>query len=223
LNKIRIVLAEDHHVVRAGLVALLAREADLKIVGQAARGDAILDVVGRYKPDVLVLDARMPGHKVLETAKRLRLDHPAVKVLVLSQYNQREYVVGLLKEGAKGYVLKDDAPDMLVNAIHAVAAGRDYVSPRVSGVLAQSIRKEASVARTNLSRRENDVLKQLCQGKTNRDIGEALSISEQTVKNHVQRIFRKLDVSSRVDAVLWAIEHGACGSAENPTPPPDAL
>ena len=208
---IEILLAEDHNVVRTAVASYLARRVDIEVVGEVAEGGATLfESVATLKPDVLLLDAHMPGHEVdaIESARQLREKHPELKILVLSAYNQREYVVGLLKAGAAGYILKDDSPEMLLRAIRAVANGNEWVSPRVSNILIGSVRNGEKEPSTLLSKREIDVLRTMARGYTNNRIAEELFITEQTVKNHVSSIFSKLGVETRVEAVLYAIRHG---------------
>lgn len=207
MNNIRVVLAEDHHVVRAAVATFLTKEPDIEVVGEVAEGSALMDVVERLQPDILVLDAHMPGHRVVQSAKTLQASCPDVKVLVLSAYNRREYVVGLLSAGAAGYVLKDDPPEMLVRAVRKVAAGGEWISPRVAKVLVKSVRHEDKSASSTLTDREMEVLELMARGHKNEEIAEKLVITTQTVKNHVRSIFRKLGVKTRVEAVLYAINN----------------
>lgn len=208
MKKIRVVLAEDHHVVRAALAAFLVREADIEVVGEAADAAALIDVVRELTPDVLLLDAHMPGHRVIETTHILRAQYPQVQILVLSAYRRREYVVGLLSAGAVGYVLKDDPQEALVQAVHMAARGQQWLSPRVTEVLLKSAGSSTPTAVDKLTRREAEVLQLMAHGRTNNQIAVALSITEQTVKNYVSNIFSKLGVATRVEAVLVAINQG---------------
>jgi DNA-binding NarL/FixJ family response regulator len=207
VGRIRIVLAEDHHVVRAAIASLLAKEADLEVVGQVAEAEALPSTVESLKPDVLILDAHMPGHKVIESARALGARHPEVRILVLSAYNRREYVVGMLGAGAAGYVLKDDPPEALVAAVRAVTEGRQWLSPRVTQLLVRSAAGPERLVE-ELTEREMEVLRLMAAGHRNERIAEALQITEQTVKNHVRSIFGKLGVENRVEAVLFAIAQG---------------
>lgn len=207
MSDIKVVLAEDHHVVRAAVATLLTKEPDIIVIGEVAEGGELMKVLEEMKPDVLVLDAHMPGHKVVQSAKMLQKSCPDVKILVLSAYNRREYVVGLLSAGAAGYVLKDDPPEMLVRAVRQVAAGGEWISPRVAKVLVKSVRHEDKSTTTVLTDREMDVLELMARGHKNEDIAEKLVITTQTVKNHVRSIFRKLGVKTRVEAVLYAINN----------------
>jgi DNA-binding NarL/FixJ family response regulator len=207
-KKIRVVLAEDHHVVRTAFAALLAKEPDIEVVGEVSNTGDLLDRVAELRPDVLLLDAHMPGGRVITAAKKLRDQYPKVQILVLSAYERSEYIVVLVRAGAAGYVLKHDSSDMLVTAVRAVAQGEGWLSPRVADILVRSVRNYDEKPDAKLTEREVDVLRLMARGQRNDEIAEALFITNQTVKNHVRRIFRKLGVETRVDAVLYAIDQG---------------
>lgn len=208
LHPIRVVLADDHHVVRTAVASFLRQQPDIDVVGEVADAAALLEAVERLQPRVLVLDAHMPGQNVIAVAQQLRSEYPEVKILVLSAYDRREYVVGLLRAGAVGYVLKDDAPEMLIRAVRSVAKGDEWLSPRVVKILMRSVRNPKASALADLTERETEVLTLMARGYKNDEIAESLVITGQTVKNHVNSIFSKLGVDSRVDAVLFAIRHG---------------
>lgn len=205
---IKVVLAEDHHVVRAAVAALLEREEGIVVAGQVTDGAALSETVDLLKPDVVVLDAHMPGFKTIEAARRLRTQSPSARILVLSAYDRREYIVGLLNAGASGYVLKDDSPEELVRAVRAVARGERWLSARIAQVLISSVGSKESAALDRLTEREQEVLQLIGRGYRNDQIVRELSISEQTVKNHIRNIFGKIGVTSRVEAVLYAIKAG---------------
>lgn len=207
MKTISVLIADDHHVVRAAVASFLAREADIEVVAQVAEAGALLSEVRNRCPDVLLLDAHMPGQNVIETARTLCTDYPQMRILVLSAYDRREYVVGLLRAGASGYVLKDDTPEMLVSAVRAVAKGNEWLSPRILNVLMKSVRDQAVEPFGELTPRELEVLQLLAQGCKNEEVSRALVISQQTVKNYVHSILSKLGVETRVDAVLYAIEN----------------
>jgi DNA-binding NarL/FixJ family response regulator len=208
MSNIRVVLAEDHHVVRAALVSFLAQEEDIEVVGEVADGRALLETVRHLQPDVLVLDAHMPGHQVLKTAKAILAQQPTPRILVLSAYARREYVVGLLKAGASGYVLKDDPQEALIQGIRAVVQGRRWVSSRVMEVLVDSAGSLEYPATDELTKREAEVLELMARGYRNNQIAATLHVTEQTVKNYVRSIRQKLGAQTRVEAVLYAIDHG---------------
>ncbi len=211
MTSIRIVLAEDHNVVRTAVASFLAQRTEIDVVGEVAEGGPpLFETVEQTQPDLLLLDANMPGHEidVIDSTCRLREKFPNMRILILSAYDRRDYVVGLLKAGADGYVLKDDVSDMLVRAIRTVAKGGEWVSPRVANLLVESVRSRHQEPKELLTEREIDVLRAMARGYTNRKIGEELYITEQTVKNHVSNIFAKLGVETRVEAVLYALRHG---------------
>ncbi len=206
MDKIRVVLAEDHHVVRAALASFLAKEADIEVVGQVADAATLIETVKKLKPDVLLLDAHMPGHRVIKLAYAIRTQYPEVQILVLSAYCRREYVTGFLDAGIVGYVLKDDPQETLIQAVHAAVQGRRWLSPRVTEVLLKSTGNLEPKPIDRLTKREVEVLRLMADGGKNSHIAETLSISEQTVKNYVRNIFSKLGVETRVEAVLYAIK-----------------
>ncbi|MCP5097039.1 MAG: response regulator transcription factor [Chloroflexi bacterium] len=208
MRRIRVILAEDHHLVRAAVAELLAKEPDIEVVGHVADGYQLLNTVTQYKPDVLVLDAKMPGHKIIESAKTMKETFPQMKTLVLSAHNRREYVVGVLREGAAGYVLKDDAPEVLAQAIRSVYSGEEWISPRVAPMLLRSTKQTEITVLNELTNRERDVLKLMAHGLKNEEIAQSIFVTTQTIKNYVRSIFSKLDVNSRVEAVLLAIKYG---------------
>lgn len=204
---IKVVLAEDHHVVRAAVAAFLTKEPDIEVIGQVSDGASLSTAVAGLKPDVLILDAHMPGFKPIDVARSLRVQHPDVRILVLSAYNRSEYVIGLMQAGALGYVLKDDPPDTLVHAVRAVARNERWLTPRVTETLVNSVRNQRR-GLTDLTDRETDVLRLIANGYRNDQIAETLHITEQTVKNHIRNIFSKLNVQTRVEAALYAISQG---------------
>lgn len=207
-KKIRIILAEDHHVVRTAIATLLAKEPDIEVVGEVADGRSLLETAARLQFDVLLMDAQMPHHKPITAVEELSAHHPEAHILVLSAFNLSEYVVGLLKAGARGYVLKDDSTDMLLRAIRIVSQGEQWVSPRATAVLIESMRTEPQEIQDKLTNRELDVLRLMARGRRNEEIAEELVVTTQTIKNHVTNIFRKLNVETRVEAVLHALSTG---------------
>ncbi|MCI0393456.1 MAG: response regulator transcription factor [Chloroflexi bacterium] len=213
MKKIKVLVAEDHHVVRSAIAVLLNREPDIEVVGDVADGRHLLEEVERLQPDVVLMDAQMPHHQPVEATRALRAQCPNVHIVVLSAYRLEEYVVGLLKAGAAGYLLKEDPPSMLIQAIQAVDQGQEWISPRVAGILVDSVRSKDNVL-ARLTDRETEVLQLMAHGRTNPQIAEDLVISEHTVKNHVTSIFRKLGVETRVEAVLYAISSSLVSAEE---------
>ncbi|MCA9971030.1 MAG: response regulator transcription factor [Anaerolineales bacterium] len=211
--KIRVVLADDHHVVRSGIRSELDQQADIEVVGEATNGYEALKLVEKVQPDVLLLDINMPGLDGTEVTRQLadmanasRADEARqpVHVLILSAYCEPEYVYSLFALGAKGYLLKDEAPERIVTGIRQVRRGEPALSLPVQKVLLT--RQE--MPRHELSGRELEVLRLMAKGNTNEEIAEILVIAVGTVKNHVMNIYRKLpNVRTRSEAVAWAWEN----------------
>ena len=207
MEPIRVVLADDHPVVRAGIRnELLA--AGIQVIGEATNGEDALHLAETLQPDVLVLDVEMPGLSGLEVTRRLRARQGIPPILVLSAYSHDAYVLGLLEAGATGYVLKDEALETIVMAVQAAARGKPWLSPEVAAkVMARALgdgRRSPSV----LTPREYEVLQLMAKGMDNQGIAQNLCLSERTVKYHVCNIYDKLGVSSRAEAVCWAMQHG---------------
>jgi DNA-binding NarL/FixJ family response regulator len=209
MSAIRILLADDHPVVREGIRNRLACEEDFDVVGEAANGEETIRQVRLLRPDVVLLDVTMPGPGAVPVMEALRQAHAALKVLVLSAFDDDEYVFGMLAAGAAGYALKDERLSTLVEAVRAVAHGETWLSPRVASKVAhQAVRKAPASADMPLTEREREVLGLMAQGKENAEIAAALAISERTVKFHVGNIYAKLGVTSRTAAVVEAIQRG---------------
>ncbi|HYE96855.1 MAG TPA: response regulator transcription factor [Rubricoccaceae bacterium] len=211
---IRVALADDHALFRAGVHMLLDGAEGIEVVGEAATGRAALDLVRERKPDVLLLDMEMPDMTGVEVARRLQATGAAVRILVLSAYDDEEYVSGLLDNGAAGYLTKEEVPERLVAAVRGVARGETgWMSP---GVAARMFRRRAADEEAaSLSAREREVLRLIARGLDNAAIAGHLFISESTVKNHVTNIYGKLDVRSRAEAVAWAWRHGLMGGGSD--------
>jgi DNA-binding NarL/FixJ family response regulator len=206
---IRLLVVDDHEVVRCGLRSLVAGT-DIEVVAEAATGEEAVRMTGEHKPDVVLMDIRMPGSDGLTALGRIKLDHPDVPVLMLSTYDNPTYVARAVALGAAGYVLKGAPRERLLDTIRLVAEGesawtRDELR-RVTGALATP-RLSADVE-VPLTKRESEVLRQLALGLTNKEIAQALSISYETVKEHVQHILRKVGVSDRTQAAVWAVRKG---------------
>lgn len=206
MTKIRVLLAEDHHVVRAALVSFLSQEENIVVVGELADTSELEETIRRLQPDVLLLDAHIPGSLMLETMQNLRQQFPNVRVVVLSAYRRREYVTGLLELGAAGYILKDDPQESLIQAVQVAARGQQWFSPRVMDVIIKKERQQELSTLPKLTEREKDVLQLLVKGHRNAEIAALLMLTEQTVKNYVRRIYGKLNVNTRVEAVHQAIK-----------------
>jgi two-component system NarL family response regulator len=204
---ITIVLADDHHVVRQGMAAIIATERDLKIVGEACDGEQALAYYAKFKPDVLVLDLRMPVLDGFEVVKRLIATDPTARILVMTTYDTDEDIWRCLRAGAKGYLLKDASQPEIITAIRTVARGESFTTP----LLAVKLAHRATAP--ELTARERDVLQLLASGKTNKDIAAALSVEAGTIKTHLKSLFTKLDATTRTEAVRRAEERGFIHSA----------
>jgi DNA-binding NarL/FixJ family response regulator len=200
---VRIVVADDHPAMRAGVVALLASASDLEIVGEAADGREALELVARLRPDVAVLDLRMPVQDGVALTTRIVAEHPATRVLILTTYDTDSEIERAVEAGALGYLLKDAGRDQLTSAVRAAARGETVLAPSVAARLVARIRAPAPVT---LTPREVDVLQAVADGLSNPDIGARLFITEATVKTHLLRIFAKLDVNDRTAAVVAALQ-----------------
>jgi DNA-binding NarL/FixJ family response regulator len=203
---ISILIADDHDVVRAGLKTLLS-DSDIRIVAEATGGDAALKLVKKHKPDLVLLDVRMPEGSGLDCLARIKLDMPNTPVVMFSGYDNPTYVARAVALGAAGYISKGATRTELINAIRAAAGGDTIWSReelrRVTGALAAP--RTASDTEVSLTKRESEVLKQLAFGLTNKEIAQSLGISYETVKEHVQHILRKIGVSDRTQAAVWAV------------------
>ena len=212
---IRVLIADDHPVVRAGIKTMLEKEPGLCVVGEIAEGDRVEALTRQWRPDVLVLDVNMPGLDPVSVTRHLREQYPALNVLVLTAYDDDAYVTGLLAAGATGYLLKEEALDTLVAAIRAVAKGESWLSQRVAGRLARKAVAPVRAAEIEpLTPREREVLRLLALGLSNDGIADRLYIAKRTVQNHVSNIYSKLNLDSRAEAVLYAIRHGIVDVSE---------
>jgi two-component system response regulator NreC len=212
MTKTTIVLAEDHHVVRQGLRALLQAEPEFSVVGEAGDGLEAVRLVERIKPDVLVLDLILPGLNGLEVTRQVSQRSPATRVVVLSMHAAEAYVLEALKNGAAGYVLKDASAADLVRAVHEAAAGRHYLSPPLSERAVEAYTRKAQAATLDpyetLTTREREVLHLAAEGHSNAEIAERLVISPRTVETHRASLMRKLDLQSQTDLIRYALQRG---------------
>lgn len=208
LSNLRVVLVDDHHVVRRGLRSFLDSFVDITVIGEAANGEELLAQVEQWLPDVVVMDLLMPGGITgIETTRRLRVLLPQTQVVVLTAYTDEARVIAALRVGAIGYVRKDAAPDLLLSAVRSAALGRTVLDPKIAGAVLQELLEQSTVE-PGLTERELEVLRQLAHGRTNRAIAEALVISEETVKTHVGNLLAKLQLAHRTQAALYALKQG---------------
>jgi two-component system response regulator NreC len=208
---IRILIADDHGVLRAGLRALLNAEPDLEVVGEADDGDEALRLTRTLQPDIVLMDLSMPGCGGIEATQRLKELRPGVQVLVLTAHEDKELLQEAIRAGAAGYIIKRAAESELVNAIQAVARGDLYVHPAMTRALFASTPaepKETHAAVESLTPREVEVLQLIAQGHTNRQIADLLTLSVRTVESHRANLMGKLNLHSRVELARYAIQHG---------------
>jgi DNA-binding NarL/FixJ family response regulator len=202
---IRILLVDDHPVVRHGLRGMLESEPDLAVVGEASSGPEGVELAATVRPDIVLMDLRMPGGDGVSATGTMLSRVPGVRVVVLTTYESDQDILRAIEAGASGYLLKDTSPAELADAVRAAARGETVLAPSVASTLVRQVRRPAPPA---LSARESEVLRLVGRGMTNADIGRRLFISEATVKTHLLRIFNKLDVADRTAAVTTAMQHG---------------
>jgi DNA-binding NarL/FixJ family response regulator len=216
-REIRLVLADDHAVVRSGTRELLEQQPDLRIVGEAADGEEAIRLAQELQPDVLIMDVRMPRISGVEATRRIKAENPHIRVLVLTAHDDDEYVFALLQAGANGYLLKTAEIDELVRAIRTVAAGQSALAPEVTGKVVAQFTSGKSLPEVitdnqehydGLTERELGILRLVGKGLSNKQIGKILHISDRTVQAHLSNIFSKLDVNSRTEAVMYAVGKG---------------
>ncbi|MEW6027928.1 MAG: response regulator [Chloroflexota bacterium] len=210
---IRLLLVDDHAVVRSGLKMLLAGEADVEIVGEAGSGSEAVTRAGSARPDVVLMDIGLPDMSGIEAARQIKSSHPGVAIVALTIHEDEEYFFKMLEAGASGYVPKRAAPEELLTAIRAAAAGEVYLYPSLAKLLVKDYLTQEREAETKstldgLTEREQEVLSLLAEGATNDEIAAALVISPKTVERHRENIMRKLNLHSRVELVRYAIRKG---------------
>ncbi len=208
MSPIRVVLADDHPVVRAGIRNLLEKVVDIEVVGEASTGQEALNLVDNVHPDVLLLDMELPDIKGTEVAQRLQSSKSPVKILALSAYDDGVYIRELLELGAAGYLIKEEAPETIVEAVRGVAYGEQgWVSRRIAAQMVSWVRGDEREG-LKLTAREMEVLKHVVEGNTNQNIAAKLGISEKTIEKYMEAIFAKLGVASRVEAAVYAVREG---------------
>lgn len=210
---LRVVIADDHTVVRQGIRIVLEEVPGLEVVGEAGDGAGALRLIAKFKPDVAVLDVTMPEKTGLEVAKELRESDSDIGILILSMHDDPEYVLQAVRAGADGYVLKDVAPSELRDAIQAVASGKEFFAERVTHQLSVGLREELEreqrrIRIGSLTGREVEVLVRIADGNTNREIGEELGISPRTVETHRERVMAKLRVRTVAGLTRLVVEYG---------------
>ncbi len=210
MEQIKILIADDHPVVREGLFAMLSRQPDFKVIGEAKDGVEVVEMARRLEPDVVLMDLRMPGIDGVEAMRQIRSTNPDIKFIILTTYSDDEYIFSGIEAGARAYLLKDAPREELFKAIRAVHKGESLIQPVVASRLidrfAELSRKAPSGEQ--LTERELEILQLMAKGAANKEISAQLSISESTVKTHISNIFQKLGVNDRTEAVTEALRRG---------------
>jgi DNA-binding NarL/FixJ family response regulator len=211
MDRIRILIADDHGILREGIRALLANTSDVEVVGEAADGRAAVELCKKLDPDVVLMDIAMPGLGGLEATLVLRKEHPRTKILVLTQYEDREYVRRFLKAGVSGFVLKKAAGSGLAESIRAVQRGGLVLDPEVAREAMEAGKprpKGENEPYETLTDREKEILKLVAEGRSNKEVAEVLGISVKTAMSHREHVMNKLDLHNRTDLVRFALEKG---------------
>lgn len=208
----KVIICDDQATIRDGLEMLLTLEKDIQVVGKAQDGWEAVAMAEKKQPDLVLMDLKMPGMNGIEATRQIRARYPAIKVLVLTTYDDDEWLFDAIHAGASGYLLKDTPRDGLVKAVKETVAGKSFIDPGVAGKLLSRVAgrqtQPATLITDKLTEREVDVLRLLARGLTNAEIAERLYLSEGTVRNYVSTIFAKLEVSDRTQAALIAVQHG---------------
>ncbi len=211
MAKQRIVIVDDHEVVRLGLRSLLEHHPQFEVVGEAGNAKDAVEMVGQIKPDIVLMDIRLPGTSGIEACEEITRNYPDTRVVMLTSYAEDEMLFSAIRAGASGYVLKQIASDDLIRALEAVGRGEALLDPAVTQRVFQEVRRavkeEEASAFANLSQQERHVLLLVSEGKTNREIAKSLFLGEGTVRNYVSSILSKLGVSNRAEAAAYAVEH----------------
>ncbi|WP_230501742.1 response regulator [Sutcliffiella rhizosphaerae] len=207
---IKVVIADDHHVVRRGLLFFLQTQKDIEIVGEAKNGKEAVELAAKLKPDVILMDLVMPELNGIEATKQIMEIGASSKVLILTSFSDQDHVIPAIRAGASGYQLKDVEPDQLAESIRAVYKGESQLHPKVTSHVMSHFTKDTSKNRLHeeLTPRELDVLAEIAKGKSNKEIAAALFITEKTVKTHVSNILAKLELADRTQAALYAVKNG---------------
>jgi DNA-binding NarL/FixJ family response regulator len=211
-RRIRVLIVDDHAMVRRGMRDFLDLHADLEVVGEASDGREALEAVDRLRPDVAVMDLVMPGLDGIAATAAIKARHPAVEIVAITSFIEEERIAAAIEAGASGFLLKDAEADDLAAAIRAATKGEVYLDPAVAGIVARRIRTtggdEGAAGLSSLTPRERDVLACVARGRSNREIAADLGMAERTARTHVSNILAKLELTSRTQAALFAVQHG---------------
>jgi DNA-binding NarL/FixJ family response regulator len=207
---IRILIADDHHVVRRGLAFFLRTQKDIEIVGEAANGIEAVDLARALKPDLVLMDLVMPEMDGIEATKRIKSEMSEIKIMMLTSFSDQDHVIPALEAGASGYQLKDIQPDDLISCIRKIINGENQLHPKATSHLLAQLSHKGKEGRNllaDLTKREVDVLKEIAKGKSNKEIAASLFITEKTVKTHVSNLLSKLELADRTQAALFAVKN----------------
>ena len=209
MEPIRVMIADDHSLIREGLRQLLEFDGSIKVVGEASNGEECLNKLEEFNPEVLLLDINMPEKNGIDVLKQMKADQSQIRVLILTVHNELEYLISAVDIGVDGYILKDSESSELKKAIRVVRDGESYIQPKlIPAMNNQLINRDADKDKiASLTNRELEVLVQVANGMFNKEIATNLNISERTVKNHISNIFKKIDVSDRTQAAVFAIKN----------------
>ena len=209
---IRILLADDHKIVRDGLRTLIGKEAGMEVIGEAENGRKALKMAEKIRPNVVIIDVTMPDMNGIEATKKMVTEIPGVKVIALSMHSDRRFVLGMLEAGASGYLMKDCAFDELAKAVRSVSTGQTYLSPSIADVLVKGyldkVNEKLSVARSPLTEREREILQLLAEGRSSKEIAAHLGVSVKTVETHRRNMMQKLNMRSVAELTKYAIREG---------------
>ena len=213
MNVIKVLLAEDHTITREGIRRVLEDERDLKVIGEAGDGEEAIQMATKIQPDVVIMDIAMPKLNGIEATRQIKLIRPSTAVLILSAYDDDEYIFGLLEAGAAGYLLKTVSGDQLTSAIRAVHKGEPVLDPVIARKVIDHFRSpdkgpRLEIPSDHLTDRETDIIKLAAKGMSNKGIADELHLSRRTVEGHLRTIFNKLGVGSRTEAVLYGLKKG---------------
>lgn len=206
----RVVIADDHHIVRKGLVFFLQTQPDVDIVGEASNGQEALEVVRKTQPDIVLMDLSMPVMNGIEATKQMTLEMPDTRIVILTSYADKDYVIPAIQAGAKAYQLKDVAPEKLLSTMIEVQNGTYQLDGHITTFLVQHLtesKEQKWALMKELTNRERDVLFEIAKGKSNKEIASSLFISEKTVKTHVSHVLSKLELADRTQAALYAVDY----------------
>lgn len=208
MTMVRVVVADDHPIVRSGIRELLERTVDIEVIGEASTGKEALKLVREMVPDILLLDMQLPDMQGIEVARELHQSGSTVKILVLSAHDDPYYIQELLENGAQGYLVKEEAPEVLIDAVRGIAQGQQgWISRSIAAHMVSWVR-DGEGASNRFTPREMSVLRLITEGKTNQQIAAAMGISEKTIEKHVSSIFQKIGVASRTEVAVYAVREG---------------